>query len=124
MTERQAAPGDEDVLVLGDLNSYSREDPIDALTGGGLVNILAERVDAASRYSYVFDGAQGVLDHALATPGLARKVTGATEWHVSADEPDVFEYGNLEAFYAPNAYRSSNHDALRLGLNTRGRPSC
>jgi predicted extracellular nuclease len=138
VAERQAASRDEDVLVLGDLNAYTREDPIDVLLAGGLVNVLAQRIADERRYSYVFDGAQGVLDHALANPELARKVTGATEWHINADEPQLLEYdadepdsgreapdadAHLAAFFRPDPYRSSDHDALLLGLNTRGRPS-
>lgn len=45
------------------------------------------------------------------------QTTGATEWHVNADEPTVLDY-NLEfkssnhhvTLYAPDAYRSSDHD--------------
>jgi uncharacterized protein len=117
--------GDEDVLVTGDLNSYTREDPIDVLTGGGLVNVLERELAAADRYSYVFDGAQGVLDHALATSSLAEKVTGAGVWHLNADEPDAFQYSGPEPFYSPDPYRSSDHDAGIVGIeDERGAPEC
>jgi Ca2+-binding RTX toxin-like protein len=117
--------GDEDVLVTGDLNSYSREDPIDVLTGGGLVNLLAGSLTAADRYSYVFDGAQGVLDHALATSSLAEKVTGAGVWHLNADEPDAFQYSGPEPFFSADPYRSSDHDAGIVGIeDERGAPEC
>ncbi len=117
--------GDEDVLVTGDLNSYSREDPIDVLTGGGLVNLLERELTAADRYSYVFDGAQGVLDHALATSSLAEKVTGAGVWHLNADEPDAFQYSGPEPFYSPDPYRSSDHDAGIVGIaDERSAPEC
>ena len=56
--------GDPDILVLGDLNAYDEEDPINTLTGGGMANLVAARVPAGSRYSYVFDGEAGYLDHA------------------------------------------------------------
>ena len=35
----------------------------------------------------MFDGLPGYLDHALARDVLADEVTGATEWHINADEP-------------------------------------
>jgi uncharacterized protein len=117
--------GDDDVLVTGDLNSYTREDPIDVLTGGGLVNLLERELAAADRYSFVFDGAQGVLDHALATSSLAEKVTGAGVWHLNADEPDAFQYSGPEPFYSPDPYRSSDHDAGIVGIeDERGAPQC
>jgi uncharacterized repeat protein (TIGR01451 family) len=51
---------------------------------------------------------------------LTGQVTGATEWHINADEPSVIDY-NVEYkpqdFYAPDAYRSSDHDPVVVGLN-------
>jgi uncharacterized protein len=121
----QQSSGDEDVLVTGDLNSYTREDPIDVLTAGGLVNLMERELTAADRYSFVFDGAQGVLDHALASQSLAKKVTGAGIWHLNSDEPDAFEYTGPEAFYSPDPYRSSDHDAGIVGIeDERPAPSC
>ncbi len=117
--------GDDDVLVTGDLNSYTREDPIDVLTGGGLVNLLERELTAEDRYSFVFDGWQGVLDHALATESLADKVTGAGIWHLNADEPDAFQYTGPEAFHSPDPYRSSDHDAGIVGIaDERPAPTC
>jgi uncharacterized protein len=118
----QQSSGDDDVLVTGDLNSYTREDPIDVLTGGGLVNLLERELTAEDRYSFVFDGWQGVLDHVLATEPLAGKVTGAGVWHLNADEPDAFQYTGPEPFYAPDPYRSSDHDAGIVGIEDE--PEC
>ena len=109
---------DPDVLVVGDLNAYGEEDPVRLLESRGLVDLL-QRELGPEAYSYVFDGASGRLDHALATPALAAQVTGATEWHVNADEPSVIDY-NLEFKpddrYAPTPYRSSDHDPVLVGL--------
>jgi predicted extracellular nuclease len=108
-------------LVIGDLNSYDNEDPIDALVAGGYGNLLREAI-AEAAYSYLFDGQLGHLDHAFASPGLRGAVTGATAWHINADEPDVFDYDTTfkqpaqDALYEPNAYRSSDHDPLIVGL--------
>jgi uncharacterized protein len=121
----QQSSGDDDVLVTGDLNSYTQEDPIDVLTGGGLVNLLERELAAAARYSFVFDGAQGVLDHALATDSLAPKVAGAGVWHLNADEPDAFQYTGPEPFYSADPYRSSDHDAGIVGIEDEPEvPSC
>jgi uncharacterized repeat protein (TIGR01451 family) len=115
----QAASGDPDVIVLGDLNAYGLEDPLLALASGGLVN-QAARVPAPERYSYIFDGSSGYLDHALTTPSLDPHVTAAAFWHVNADEPSVLDY-NTEFkphdLYAPDPYRASDHDPILLGLD-------
>ena len=116
--EMRAQSGVEDVLVLGDLNAYGEEDPIDALRAGGLIDLLAEHVPEERRYSYAFAGEGGHLDHALATPALAEKVAGATIWHINADEPDALDYRdeNLDSLFRPDPYRSSDHDPVLIGL--------
>lgn len=115
---RQAATGDEDVLVVGDLNAYSAEDPIRTLERGGLTNLHA-RFGGLGRYSYVFSGRQGVLDHALATRSLTRKATGATAWHINADEAVPEQYDGFDELYDADPYRSSDHDASHAGFRLR-----
>ena len=114
----QSAAGDADVLVIGDLNAYAKEDPISGFTDAGYVDEIG-RFNSFG-YSYVFDGAAGRLDHALATASLSAQVTGALEWHVNADEPSVIDY-NLEFkpqdLYTPTPYRSSDHDPVVVGLS-------
>ena len=117
------ASGDTDVLIVGDLNSYAKEDPIDVLKEAGYKD-LVRRYEGKDAYSYVFDGQWGYLDHALASPHLARQVTGATTWHINADEPSALDYDTSyksaradEVLYAPDAYRSSDHDPVLVGLD-------
>jgi hypothetical protein len=122
--------GDPDFLIMGDLNSYAQEDPIDAIKAGpddtagtadDYTNLIATFVGTFA-YSFVFDGQAGYLDHALATPSLIGRVTGAAEWHINADEPDLLDYDTSfkppaqDAIYEPNAYRSSDHDPVIVGL--------
>ncbi len=114
--------GDADVLIIGDLNSYDKEDPIDALLAGGYTDLVKQFL-GEDAYSYVFDGQIGYLDHALANAGLADEVTGATVWHINADEPDLIDYDMTfklpaqDALYAPDPYRSSDHDPVIVGLS-------
>lgn len=123
--------GDRDYLILGDLNSYAKEDPIDAIVAGAdgiagtaddYTNLIA-KYQGTHAYSFVFDGQAGYLDHALASPTLVGQVTGATEWHINADEPDLLDYDTTfkppeqDAIFEPNAYRSSDHDPVVVGLN-------
>jgi predicted extracellular nuclease len=114
--------GDDDFLIIGDLNSYDKEDPIDALLAGGYTDLI-RAFQGENAYSYVFDGMIGYLDHGLASEGLADEVTGATVWHINADEPDLLDYDMTfkqpaqEALYEPNAYRSSDHDPVIIGLD-------
>lgn len=112
--------GDADVLIIGDLNAYRREDPLRVLETHGFVNLLDSRQGEAA-YSFVYDGQSGALDHALASPSLARQVTGIAEWHSNADEATVYDY-NLDygrdatLFDAAAPWRSADHDPLLIGL--------
>ena len=112
--------GDGDVLIVGDVNAYTMEDPLTALADAGYVNLTATLQNAES-YSFVFRGESGALDHALANESLAAQVTGALDWHVNADEPRLVDY-NLEGdrdpawFDGDSPYRSSDHDPLIIGL--------
>jgi hypothetical protein len=115
--------GDSDILITGDLNAYAKEDPVSALRNTGYTDLIADRLGAGA-YSFAFDGTWGYLDHALASSSLTAKVSGVTEWHVNADEPNVLDYnedfksaGQLVSLYAPDAYRASDHDPVIIGLN-------
>ncbi|WP_240809749.1 ExeM/NucH family extracellular endonuclease [Actinomadura sp. WMMA1423] len=116
------AAGVPNPLVVGDLNAYTAEDPVKTLTAAGLVGQTQRFVPPSQRYSYVFDGQSGELDHALAGRALSRRVTGATIWHINSDEPVFLDYNteyNPPAFYRPDAFRSSDHDPVLLGLDLR-----
>jgi predicted extracellular nuclease len=186
VSELSVAHGTEDVLFVGDFNSYlcarSRhararatrahapapgrthvcgsarrfapprrargrrcEDPIRTLENSGLVNLEAayrKDVDpndySSALYSYVFDGQHGNLDGAFASLSLSTKVTGASIWHINADEPDVKDYNTdfgrgandvaqgvdgKTPYFAPNGFRASDHDPLVVGMRFSLSPS-
>lgn len=110
------------VMIIGDLNAYQQEDPIDALRASGMVD-LHEKFAVSSAdtpYSYVYYGQSGSLDHALATEALAKDVTGVATWHINADEPRFLDYNqeyNPQSLYQPDAFRSSDHDPVVIGLS-------
>ena len=113
---------DDDWLVMGDLNAYSMEDPIREFTDDGWVNLKHTKGEEGD-YSYIFNGQSGNLDHALATASFDAKTTQATDWHINTDEPRALDY-NLEyksdaqdvSLYAPDAYRSSDHDPVIISM--------
>lgn len=105
--------GDEDVLVMGDLNAYSMEDPIRIFTDAGYTNLIKE-FEGAGGYTYSYRGAVGCLDHALANAAIESQVTGCEVFHINADEASVFGYDGYS--YQDNMYRSSDHDPVVVGL--------
>ncbi|MFB2894585.1 ExeM/NucH family extracellular endonuclease [Aerosakkonemataceae cyanobacterium BLCC-F50] len=118
--------GDSDFLIVGDLNSYAKEDPITAIKNNGYTNLIDQFV-GQNAYSFNFQGQAGYLDHALSSSNLTSQVTGATEWHINADEHPLIDYNqeNLPNggpakpadFYNVDPYRSSDHDPVVIGLN-------
>lgn len=115
--------GESRTLIMGDLNSYAKEDPITALLNAGYVN-LADRFLGEGSYSYVFDGQWGSLDHALGSSSITGQVAGVVKHHINADEPEVLDYntdlkstGQVSSLYAPDQYRSADHDPVVVGLN-------
>ena len=119
--------GDADVLVLGDLNAYNQEDPIDVFISAGYAELLGS-LQGPFAYSYLFDAQLGYLDYALSSPSLTGQISGVTAWHINADEPDLIDYDtafklpNQIAIYAPDAYRSSDHDPVLVGLSLQATP--
>ncbi len=115
--------GDPDVLILGDLNSYAKEDPITTLEAAGYRNLI-EKFNGSEAYSYAFDGQWGYLDHALGNAAMTGQVTGVVDWHVNADEPGILDYntefksaGQVDSLYAPTQFRISDHDPVLVGLD-------
>ena len=113
--------GGDNVLIIGDLNSYDNEQPI-ALITSAFVDLL-RLFHGETAYTYVFDGQLGYLDYALASAGLVDEVTGATAWHINSDEPDLIDYDTTfkrdaqDAIFAPDQFRSSDHDPVIVGLS-------
>ncbi|MCB0206211.1 MAG: ExeM/NucH family extracellular endonuclease, partial [Anaerolineae bacterium] len=115
--------GDPDFIIMGDLNAYAMEDPIDALETAGYTN-LETAYQGPDAYSYVYFAQAGSLDHSMASPSMVSQVNGATTWHINADEPSVLDYNEefksanqLVILYNPDQYRTSDHDPLLIGLN-------
>jgi predicted extracellular nuclease len=119
------------VLVIGDLNAYRNEDPIVAFENAGYTDVI-DQFNGESAYGFLFDGQLGYLDHALANEALLPYITGASDWHINADEINLLDYNDtvrddseasFEAkpsateLFAPDAYRSSDHDPLVIGLD-------
>nr|WP_300339498.1 ExeM/NucH family extracellular endonuclease [Actinomyces sp.] len=113
---------DRPVLLLGDFNSYSREDPVRAMKAAGFA--LIDEVVADVGHTYQFSGRIGSLDHVLVNEAAAAMVAGAKVWDVNADESVAYEYSragyNVAELYAADAYRSSDHDPVKVGLRLVG----
>ena len=132
VAQRQAAAGSNDVLLIGDFNAYAQEDPMYELTSNGFVDQVGRF--SSFGYSYVFDGAAGRIDHAIANNTLSARINRAVHWHINADEAAIADYntefkapattcglGGSSACpadpYSAAPYRASDHDPVVVGLN-------
>lgn len=119
--------GAERVVIIGDLNAYSMEDPIVEMEFN-YTNLVKNYVAEADRYTYVFFGEAGVLDHAFASEAAAAEVESVSIWHINSDEPRALDYNdnvddagetftnkplnNDVSLYAPDEWASSDHDPV------------
>jgi predicted extracellular nuclease len=101
--------GTDKTLVIGDLNSYRREDPIRAIKKAGYTD-LVEQESGLPQYSYVFWGQEGTMDFVLSTQALLPFVHHAEIWHINADWPQRVEL--------PQPWlRFSDHDPVVVDLD-------
>jgi predicted extracellular nuclease len=115
------ASGVADILFIGDMNAYLREDPLRQIVDAGYTSLL-EMFIGTNAYSFVFRGESGALDHAFSSATLLPQITGVSEWHINADESPVLDY-NLESgrddtlFDPDTPFRTSDHDPVVIGLS-------
>ena len=116
--DEKTARGIDRVFLTGDFNAYLKEDPIDVLTEAGYVDLGSEFTD---KETYAFEGAIGSLDHIFASADAVGDVTGVDIWNINSVESIALEYSrynyNALNLYAADAYRSSDHDPLVVGLD-------
>ena len=129
--DRQNQWDGKPVLILGDLNSYSQEDSVKALNGGGFTlvehNAKHNRPGAgaaAQESSYTFGKHVGSLDHVLANAAAQELVQDAAVWNINADEPIVFQYSRRnyhgsDLFQNDNPFAASDHDPVKVGFNLK-----
>ncbi|MET0258440.1 MAG: ExeM/NucH family extracellular endonuclease, partial [Methylobacterium sp.] len=114
-------------VILGDLNSYASEDPIQHLLNSGYVNLAAEFL--TNPYGYIFDGLVGTLDYILASgdmfddvASLVDKIEDFTIGNINADEADALDYntdfGRDPTYFDGTSFaRASDHDPLVATFN-------
>ena len=114
----------EAVALVGDFNSYGHEDPLQVLYDAGYAN--AEQAFDVATQSYSFQGLSGSLDHVLLNGAALDRATGADIWNINSGESVALEYSRFRShgieFYAPDVYRSSDHDPIKVGLTAGEQP--
>ncbi|WP_110113424.1 DUF6359 domain-containing protein [Bacillus sp. CGMCC 1.16541] len=92
------------VVVVGDMNDFEFSNPLRALKGNELTNMV-EKVEEQDRYSYIYQGNSQVLDHILVSNHLA-------------DQTKV-DMVHLNAAFMEEHGRASDHDPVIVQLKLK-----
>ena len=107
-------------LIIGDLNSYAREQPIAVLTQAGFASMMHHfhpcTETSCDHYTYRYRGEKGSLDYALASETLKPRVVGAQSWLVNADEPRALGYQSDGTADGQQPWRSTDHNPVIVDL--------
>lgn len=114
----EKSAGTDRVLLAGDFNSYSKEDPMQVLEDAGFTNVTDR---FSEEDTYQFGGLLGSLDHVFASPSATRRVRGADVWRINAPEAIAREYSrfnyNVTNLFDTSPFRASDHDPTIVGLD-------
>jgi len=101
--------GTPNTLILGDMNAWRHEDPIEAFRQAGYVE-LVETLSGLPQYSFLYFGQRGTLDYAFASPDLAAHAMHAEIPHINADWP--------QGMALPEPWlRMSDHDPVVIDFD-------
>ncbi|QJR80326.1 ExeM/NucH family extracellular endonuclease [Alteromonas pelagimontana] len=105
---------DTATIIMGDLNAYGKEDPIQYLVTSGYTNTVAA-LKGEKSYSYTFDGLAGTLDYQLINAPMQEWLVDVTEWHINADEATALDYNEEnkpQSYLNELLFRASDHDPV------------
>ena len=98
---------DSDVLLLGDYNCYTQEQPIQTIVRAGYADML--QIYRPDDYSYSYKGEIGYLDRCFANPSMAAQIVRVTPWHVNADW--YYQHGSYK-LKDKSLHRYADHDPI------------
>ncbi len=103
--------GDSDILLLGDYNCYTQEQPIQTIVRAGYEDQINRF--CPDNYSYVYKGEIGYLDRCFANPLMAKYIVRVRPWHVNADW--YYQHGAFKQ-KDTSMHRYSDHDPIIVDL--------
>jgi predicted extracellular nuclease len=106
--------GDSDILLLGDYNCYTMEQPVRRIVQAGYADLLPHGTDGD--YSYNYKGEAGYLDRCFANPSMAAQVVRVRPWHINADW--YYQHGAYK-LKDKSLHRYSDHDPIVVDINLK-----
>ena len=109
--EQEQLFGDADILLVGDYNCYTQEQPIQTIIGAGYEDILMQY--DSTGYSYVYHSEAGYLDRTFASPTMAAQVKAVHPYHLNAD---YFYSRGYKRRLDKTMFRCADHDPILISL--------
>ena len=100
---------DEDILLVGDYNSYTHEQPLQTIIQAGYADVLMQY--APEGYSYVYYSEAGYLDRVFASPTMSTQVTKVQPYHLNAD---YFYSRGFKRGLDETIFRYADHDPILI----------
>ena len=108
--------GDEDVLLLGDYNCYTQEQPIQTIVRAGYADMLP--LGHSHDYSYSYKGEAGYLDRCFASPTMVTQIVRVRPWHINADW--YYSHGAYK-MKDKTMHRYADHDPIVVDIKMSSR---
>ena len=112
--EQEQLFGDSDILLVGDYNCYTQEQPIQAIIQAGYEDMVM-RYDSTG-YSYVFHSEAGYLDRVFASPSMAAQVQAVHPYHLNAD---YFYSRGYKRQLDKTIFRYADHDPILISIQLK-----
>ena len=110
--------GDEDILLLGDYNCYTQEQPIQTIVRAGYADMLP--LGNIWDYSYSYKGEAGYLDRCFASPTMVSQIVRVRPWHINADW--YYQHGAYK-MKDKSLHRYADHDPIIVDIKLGKRAS-
>lgn len=107
--EQELVFGDSDVLLVGDYNSYTQEEPIQTLVRAGYADMVMR--DDSMGYSYIYHSEAGYLDRVFASESMAKQVKQVAVYHLNAD---YFYSRGFKRGLDDTMFRYADHDPILI----------
>ena len=105
---------DNDLLLLGDYNCCTQEQPIQTIVRAGYADQLP--FGEESDYSYNFKGELSYLDRCFASPSMATQIIRVRPWHINADW--YYSHGAYK-MKDKSLHRYSDHDPIIVDIKLK-----
>ena len=103
--------GDQDILLVGDYNSYTQEEPLQTIIRAGYDDMVMR--DDSLGYSYVYHSEAGYLDRVFASPSMAAQVQATHPYHLNAD---YFYSRGYKRGLDKTMFRYADHDPILISI--------